>query len=399
MWRGVSLRKLGLLVLGPMLTESLVTLYAAWMVWYAEKSLGYEPWEHMAIPVAGSIGYAGSAFVAGRWVTPRVAMGLMIGTILLIPAIGLFAVALKSFAAFIAVSFLIGVTIGHYYTPFQINMTHVRPFHTLAWSVAFYNVAWGTGAALGPFYGSSMRTASVWLLGSVGAALALMHTVLAVISRYAPPPAVEIDPARAFNSTPRQRRMGLVGFVTVNSMIRGLYITLWPHLGDQRGWTDAQVGFGQFCMFALVPIGSLAWARLRYRIERPWILLGTMVVGLAGFASLPWVASYGAALVCVTSIALVESCMVFHAIYYVNADPDPHRRGRNIALFEACAGLAGVIGPVSLGTLAWAAHRWGPTWMPYGVASAVVAAAIAYVLVNARSAVPAPLEPSVQSPR
>ena len=380
MWRGISLRKLGMLVFGPMLSETLVMLFAAWMVLYAERSQGYEPWQHMLIPMMGSIGYAASALIAGRWVTPAWAPRLMIATILVVAALGISAMALASYPGFLALGLLIGLTIGHYYTPFQINMTHVRPFRTLAWSVAFYNVAWGTGAAVGPFLGSSLRTATMPALIGLAVSLALAHTILALAARTAPPPRQEIIPTRVFNSTAAQRRVMLLAFVSINSIVRGLYITLWPNLGGRYGWSDAQVGLGQFCIFAPVPIAALLWARLRHRLDRPWIMLASMVVGVAGLAALPMMSHWAAAMACATAVGLMESCVVFHAIYYMNADPNPSSRSRSVGVFEMSAGLAAVLGPVCLGSLTWVAQRYETPWLPYMFGAAVVAAAIGYVL-------------------
>src|SRR5687767_7148810 len=121
MWRGTSLRKISLLLLGPMITETLASMFPAWMVLVADKSQGYAPWQHMLIPSMGSMGYAISSWIAGRWVTPRWATRLMVVTILLMTGAGLAAATIKVYVAFVLLSFTMGFSIGHYYTPFQIN--------------------------------------------------------------------------------------------------------------------------------------------------------------------------------------------------------------------------------------------------------------------------------------
>ena len=376
MWRGISLRKLAALVFAPMLTETLATLFLAWMVLRATKTMGYEAWQHMLIPMAGSLGYATSALLAGRWVTPRWAPWLMIGSILGVTAVGLAAMAIDTYPVFVASSLAMGLCFGHYYTPFQINMTHVRPFRTVAWSVGFYNVAWGSGAALGPFIGSSMRVAPLAALAVIALGLAALHTALNFLALSAPEPTHEIERTAAFASTSPQRRVALLAFLLMNTVIRGLYLTLWPQFGKEHGWEDWQIGLGQLAIFAPLPIASLLWAKLRRRLQRPWIMLASMVIGFAGFAAIPMTDKWGWALLCVTAAGLMESCVVFHAIYYMNTDPDPRSRARCVGRFEMCAGVAGILGPASLGLLAW---DDGTSWRPYAFGCALLGIAIAYV--------------------
>ena len=390
MWRGVSLRKLALLLMGPMISEALASMFAAWMVLYAEKTLGLEPWQHMLIPAAGSLGYAASAFLAGRWVTPRWAPALLIGSIVLMVAAGLVAATIKSFLAFVLLSLALSSVIGHYYTPFQINMSHVRPFHTLAWSVAFYNIAWGSGAAIGPFFGSSLRQSPWGLLAGIAVTLATIHTILVLVSLYAPEPSRELTPTVPFVSTPRHRRIGLVAFLAVGVVVRGLYITLWPRMSNQYGWSDVQAGVGQFCIYGFVPLAAPLWAKLRRRLEKPWIMLASMVIGLAGFIALAFTRDWAVALACVLAVGWMESCVVFHAIYYMNSDPEPSSRGRGIGRFEMTAGIASMLGPVTLGLLAW---DDASSWRPYTFGALLTAGTIGYVFWASRSPHPSRVRP------
>lgn len=373
MWRGVSLRKLGVLLFAPMLSETLATMFQSWMVLQATKAMDLPPKVHMWVPIMGSIGYAVSAFIAGRWVTPRAAPWLMVTAILMVTGFGVTAMAANHYWAFLACSFVMGCAFGHYYTPFQINMTHVQPFRTLAWSVAFYNIAWGMGAAVGPFLGGWLREQPLLTLAGIAVVIAFVHTVLNALAWAAPMPKHEVTMTTAFSSTPRQRWTGLAAFLVMNVAIRGLYITLWPNLGKENNWTDVQIGTGQFFMFLPVAVAALLWARLRFRLNKPWIMLGSMVVGMVGLALLPLMKSWAGAVACASCVGLMESCVVFHAIYYMNADPDPKRRGRNVGLFEMTAGLAAISGPLLMGLLAWESAT---NLRPYLFGAATLAMAI-----------------------
>lgn len=377
MWRGVSLRKLSVLLFAPMLSETLATMFQSWMVLQATKSMGLQPKQHMWIPIMGSIGYAVSAFLAGRWVTPRAAPWLMVCAILLVTGFGLSAMTLNNYWAFLAFGFAMGCAFGHYYTPFQINMTHVQPFRTLAWSVAFYNIAWGLGASIGPFLGGWLRERPLTTLSGLALGIAALHTALNLLSWAAPPPRHEVTMTAAFRSTARQRWTGMLTFLVMNLAIRGLYITLWPNLGKELGWSDVQIGTGQFFMFLPVAVAALAWARLRYHLNKPWIMLASMAIGLVSLVLLPLANTWGWAVVCATGVGLMESCVVFHAIYYMNADPNPASRAKNVGLFEMTAGIAAICGPLLMGTLAWDSAT---TLRPYLFGAALLTVAISVVL-------------------
>ncbi len=376
MFRGISLRHLSLLLLGPMLAETLSMFFTPWYVYQATYVLMLDSSWTGLIPAAGSLGYTCSSLIAGRWVTPRIAPFLMVGSIVLVTTFGLTGMALYNYWAFLACAFLASSAIGHYYTPFQINMTHVQPFRTLAFSVGFYNIAWGTGAAVGPLVGSSLSAAPMTSLAITAGAILFVHTALNIQAYLAPRPDHEEHATAAFASTGRQRMYAMVCFIAVAASVRGLYMPLWPALGREFGWSDWQVGLGQCAVFAPLPLLSLLWARMRRRLVHPWIMLGSLALAFVGFGGLYFTSSWPVAMVLAFMTGIGESCVVFHAIYYMNADPNVKRRSRNVGLFEMTAGATNVAGPIILGVLA-SGNPTGP--MPYGWACVTIAAATAWV--------------------
>ncbi|MBI1368201.1 MAG: MFS transporter [Planctomycetes bacterium] len=359
MWRGVSLRKLALLLIGPLIVEAVSTLIPMWMLMQTVAT-GYEPRAQMLIASLGAAGYATSAFIAGKWVTPATAPRLMLASIVLAVCSGLLAFAFPMYGAFLVIAPMMGACIGHYYVPFQINMAHVKPFHTLAWSVALYNMAWGSGASLGPFMGTWFREQPVLLLGSIAAGLMLVHTLLCILERAAPAPIAPMHPTPAFTSTARQRLNAWLCFFAVNISIRGLYSTLWPYLAKSHGWSDQRTAIGLLAMWAPVPLAAPLWAKLRHRLHEPWIMLASMMLGVSGFVALPLVDTFGWAIACLVLVGVAESCTVFHMVFYANADASTQIR--SVGISETLAGCCFVLGPTTAGLLAWDATV---SWRPY----------------------------------
>lgn len=357
----VSIRKIGFLLFGPMMVESLLTMLSAWLI-LASYTRGLPPRQVMFITVFSSAAYCVSSLLAGRWVTPGRAawltltapLAVLTVAVATLGAAGGFAEVLTDavwFAAIVAGSAAMSACIGHYYVPFQINMSHVQPFRRLAWSVAFYNIAWGTGSSLGPAIGGLMK-ARPWFVVLIAAAVVVaIHTALSMMARTAPSGA-EHHLTAAFTSTPRQRRMGWISFMAVAILMRGIYGVLLPGLAQSRGWSQEWIALALALLYAPIPLLAPVWAMLRYRIEKPWILIGVLLSGAAGVLLMPLAPTYALTLLCVFCCGVADSGAVFHAVYYANADR-PATRSKSIGMLEGAAGIGFPIGSLLAGLAAW----------------------------------------------
>ena len=378
MWRGVSARKVAQLIFGPMLVETLSMLTLAWMCFRAVELTG-EPKQQMWIPAIGSVAYSLSSYLSGRWVRSKTAKWLMLGTVFGVFLMGSAAMIWPSYWMFIAAVCVTGALIGHYYVPFQINMTHVQPFRTTAWSVAFYCVAWGTGGTIGPFLSGWFETQPIVVLIGIAAAVMLMSTALNIVAMTAPPAALERHATMCFKSTAHQRVLTIVAFLVVGLSMRGVFITLWPFLCDERGWSSLAKGVGMSVMMINVPIWAMIGARLRRWLRSPVWLIGGMLICATGMVLLPLMPSYGWALLAVWMIGMGEGVCVYYGLYYAHLDAESHEK--SVGWMEACAGASFMLGPIVLGLLAW--DSAGSTRLfPYAVMAGAIVVVAGYVWVR-----------------
>jgi MFS family permease len=375
MWRGLSVRKLALLLLGPLLVEMLSMLFNAWMPLQAADRMGKQPRQVMLIGMIGAVAYASSSLIAGRWVRPAIAPGLMIGAVLATLVVGCATLYINAFWFFPIAAAMIGLLYGHYYVPFQINIGHAQPFRTLAWSIAFYNMAWGMGSAIGTLLGGALVRQPVVVIAAIALGVAVIHTLLQVLALLAPSPSHEILPGKAFASTPRHRRVAIVCFLAAGLGFRAMLLTLWPSLKPIRGFEEWQVGLGYFMLSAPIALLAPLWALLRRRLREPWIMIGSLPVAAVGLMILPLTEHWLAAMAALLLIGAAESCCAFHAIYYANADPKT--AARSVGLIEMFAGAGSMLGPLLLGLIAW---NDAASPAPYLAAVALLAAAFVYAL-------------------
>lgn len=375
MWRGISLRKLALLLLGPLFVESLSMLFNAWMPLQAAEHMGRAPRQVMLIGMLGAAAYSASSLIAGRWVTAAIAPKLMIGVVIATLGVGCATLYVNQFWIFPICAAMIGLLYGHFYVPFQINMGHVQPFRTLAWSIAFYNMAWGAGGAIGTSIGGFFTHQPVYLIALVALAVAVFHTLLQINALHAPPPDHQENAATAFESTPRQRRVAFLCFLAGGLCFRGVLLTLWPSIQPLRQYESWQTGAGYFLLS--IPITALAplWALLRRRLHQPHLMIASMILGMIGMLIVPLAAHWIPAMIGLLLVGSMESCCCFHAIYYANADTKT--AARSVGWVEVLSGMGSVVGPLLLGLAAW---NNAAALSPYLLGAALLAAATAYTL-------------------
>jgi predicted MFS family arabinose efflux permease len=309
--------------------------------------------------------------------SPRRADAVMAAALAAVAACWTAAMVRPRFGLFLAVGAMAGAAASHYFVTFQVKMHNVRPFRTLAWTIAAYNISWGTGYSAGPFIcGWLMSRHAAWLVAILWA-LALAVAVLPRLVRATESDA-SVDPGvrQDFHSTPPMRLSGWIGIGAASILFNGLVCTLWPGLGDAWGLTNRQIGLGTLVGGLQIPLSSLLWARLRRWMSGPWLLGVLLVLTGLGFGTLPLVRPWPGSLLPLSLFGFAYTGVIFHAVYYSNADP--RNAAHSVGINEAAIGAGGILGPLVMGGLAWSSAA---SWRPYAggallMLGAVVAAGV-----------------------
>jgi len=347
---GASWSSLAFLLGGPLLME-VVAVTCIFHMLLTGALAGLPPKALACFPSVYAAGYIVSAWAAGRWVTWRSGWRLVFCGIFLQVMLATLVLHTRGFALHLGVAAAAGVVSGHYFAPFQVVMADVRPFRTLAWTIAAYNMSWGAGGTAGPLL-------SGWLprLGTGGVlgifwGCAAAHTVLALAARGAGRRDHGAGaPASAFSATPAMIRIGWLSGLAA-ALLQGGVLAIWPAYGAMAGLTDRQIAAGAMAVWGMIPLLAPLCALLRGRMRRPRLLLGSYALGAAALLGLT-VAAGGLQLgLCLLALGVMLSSVYFHGIYYCNADAAA--RMKSVSVYEAIVGVGTLAGPAIMGGLAW----------------------------------------------
>ncbi|MHC4994704.1 MAG: hypothetical protein ACYTGQ_06570, partial [Planctomycetota bacterium] len=110
MFRGISKRKVALLIFGPMLFETLGMMFMTWMLSHAAQT--HDADVQPFIAAAGSFAYCVFANIASRVATPRNAPWLLTGAIFVIFGAGAAAILTNVFWMFVLATATMGACAG-----------------------------------------------------------------------------------------------------------------------------------------------------------------------------------------------------------------------------------------------------------------------------------------------
>jgi MFS family permease len=370
-----------LLLAGPLMVDLLASCFLFWMNLGA-VNMKILPHTQMLIAATFALGYTFGAHYSGKWVKSDHAPKFVLISTILLTIEGTIALLVPSFPIYLVLALLMGLTLSHYFMPFQVMMGDVSPFHTLAWTVAIYTISWGTGWASGPLIAGFLGQVSPIHVAVVAWGLAISHSIIVLVALNAPRKISRpIHPHAAFTSTPTMRLIGSTSVCMVIVVTSGLGATLWLGLGVARSFSDPQIGGGVAAIALPVPILAMFWARCRNMMHRPWLMVGGMILGAVAVAILPLTQTYIQAMSCLATIGIMGSVMFYHGVYYANAAPES--KGPSVARYESVVGLGQLLGPALLGLIAW---QDATAYRAYGFCSALLlATAIWIVIIYCRS--------------
>jgi hypothetical protein len=333
------------------MVATLIMLLFTWRMLIESARMGIPPRTLMWIGALNPLGHALSAWVAGRWVTPARAALASMGGVVLIACAGTVSLSTNSFVVFMAVSLTLGLGAGHFYLSLQLLAGHARPFRTLAWTLAFVLFGMGIGEMLGPFLCGALGTDAVRTIAAVSWGGVCLYGILAgSMQTLANSPSAG-NTTHEIESTPALRTMARICTTIAMMLLAGTMSVLWPGLGVASELTDAQIARGAALVGAMMPIGALLWAVLRHAMRRPWLFLCLAAANGLAFSGLVAMQSYSHQLVALAALGISFSGLIFHCLYYANADDGDV--AKSVGINEICFGLGAVAGPTLMGLLAW----------------------------------------------
>lgn len=312
---------------------------------------------------AWSVIYMLASLAIGRVVTRRNAAWLLIAACAATALQSAVLSRCNSLGAMYLLIGLLGVTMGMFWTPFQVFMKIVgegrqRP---ITQSVGLYTFSWSMGYAIGPFSAGflwnwlgwrhcHMLNAAAVLVVALGIWLVKHHAAVHPTADQESGTSDAGNPA--LNPYAKMPDLAWMGWIfggvccMAVSMVRGVFPTTgveWHLSKESQGLTMAVLSASQ----GLVGL-SLGYGR--WWMYRPRPLL---VVGVAGTIALILFALAGTSLAFLLAAACLGlytgsmySYFVFHSLVH------PERSARYVSINEAVVGLTGIAGPALGGLVA-----------------------------------------------
>lgn len=349
-WRGVPMTELALLLGGPLLMGAVLVMALFRLNLQAVRA-DYPPRVQAWLPTLFALAYVLSALTAGRWVGARGPGAVMVLTVAGGLGLALAVPTTQALGWMLVLSAGVGVVAGAYFVAFQVNIQNVQPFHTLAWSIACFNISWGLGEVSGPALASTVGLWPLRWLAVVLVAVSAVHAALIVLAARSPRPTPTARMAAELRSTPRLRVVGWVSMFLATLVYMALIATLYPGLGHARSWSDGWIALGVVVLAMPVALTAPLWAKLRGWLHTPALLLVSLALLGAALAVLPWLTAWWAVSVALALAGVALGSVTFQGVYYANADPD--KPARSVGINEAAAGCGAMLGPAAIGALAW----------------------------------------------
>jgi MFS family permease len=242
----------------------------------------------------------------------------------------------------------LGILTSFFFAPFQMVMHSSRP-RPVGESVAFYNVAWSTGYAVGPLVAGLI----MWLPSREGSyaagaaasmtAMALLYIALRQKSGESAEHAGDVpDPQVNSHGRTFYLFVGLASILIQGYAFNTLFFVL-PKLSIARGFSAFQLGAADFAASA-VQIGvTLLVLRSRKWLYRPEITVFAAALGAGAFVLAAMGTSYVALFIACMMLGSAGGVNYFTSVFYANNDA---RRSRAVSLNEATVGFGAIMGPV-----------------------------------------------------
>ncbi|HOW73238.1 MAG TPA: MFS transporter [Phycisphaerae bacterium] len=351
-----------LVFLFPMIVDMVLSsaLFMA-TVWAAEH--GAKASAVANLLSAWSVIYMLASLAIGRAVTRRNAAWLLITACLATAIQSAFLARCSGLLGMYLLIGLLGVTMGLFWTPFQVFMKVVgegrqRP---ITQSVGLYTLSWSIGYALGPFsagflwdrlgwYPCHLLNAAVVIVVALGVWLVKHHAAVHPAADHQ----ANTPPENGTHNEPYARMPDLawMGWIfggvccMAVSMVRGVF----PTTGADLQLSKSTQGLTMAALSASQGLMGISLACGRWWMYRPWPILAIGAAGtvaLALFALADTSATFFVAAAC---LGLYTGSMYFYLVFHSLVHPE--YSARYVSINEAMVGLTGIAGPALGGLVA-----------------------------------------------
>lgn len=341
-------------LLGVAFTANLLLDLLALAVPLYAQHLGASPFEIGIIGGAGGVIYAISPYFTGRLTdrfghhrTTLAAQGLLV-------LVGLAYIISSSLIALALVRLVEGLTWALLWPSIETGIA--TAFQDKARGLRRYNVAWSTGALVGPLLGGALMT----YLSPTAPFLLTLVTALGALALGLP----------VFRSFPkaRQQQMGgasrrveglrwRVPFTPylsafIYAYVLGVVRILFPPYAVTLGYSEFQAGALLFAMGLARTLGFTIAPRVQYALSpRRMVQVGPSLVG--GSALIVWVLNTPVGyLLGLVGVGLFAALTYAASLYLIFTTLPQQVWGRYSGLFEGSIGMGLVVGPLTGGAIA-----------------------------------------------
>jgi MFS family permease len=335
--------------------------------------------------------YMLGSLAAGRLLTRRNALSILIVGIALGALAGAFSLFSTRFGLLLAAMGLMGIGASLVFNAFQAFMRGESAPGGLTRAAAFYAFAWSGGVSLGLLSSSLLYELGPIPLGGLVVLVSAAMVGVLLLHRQRPhdQPSVEEHteqgPPGSAPVSPQYLWIAWIMIFTAMFVQRPI-MTLFPAVSAGQGVRAALAGLPLFLHFFVQAVGGLFMGRLRRWLYRPGPLMAIQLGAVAAFLLLCLFPNYALVTVVIAALGMWAGftyfCVVYYACNYGN-------RARNIGINEFLVGLGSLVSPFVCQAVMRRSGSMSAMWAVCAAALALSCAA-QWMVLKRRSSVRSP---------
>ena len=370
--------KQALLYLSPALMDWLL-FFVAFAVFYGAGAGELGITKCALLGILFQAAYMTSSFVSGHFITHRNARRVLLWSTLLcgISSVGILCSSVLGLLA--AGLVVLGASAAWFFNAFLAFMRGAASLGTLKSSVAFYNLSWCLGAAIGNVTAGWLYQWGVPAL--IMAVVFATGTILFLVARkleengHTVEESVESGTNEKYPVANHYILIGWLMIFTVTLVQRPLF-TFLPPLFAKDHISSLWASLPLFMHMAVMAVSALAMCKFRDSLYRRTPFFFIQAGAVAALCAMWFWPSYWVCFSMLCVLGIYAGFVFYCAIYYAS---NSGRRSFNNGINEALCGLGSIAGIV-LGD-AWMRHWGSPTDMYLACAAGLAASVVAQMTI------------------